>query len=150
LVSQKHKEYFDLKSNWEIILADLEEKQKESPNLPPPASNNPESPGEDSENLDEVTRIAEQKYRIMKDVVRTDRRETYFGGSEEGDVAPLEQSPGGTVTLIESLEKLRNVLMTYSTVHLELGECLGISAGEKKKTKTLKICMKNRLCARNE
>ena len=102
-------------------MADFDEKQKEVPHLPPPSSN-PESPGEDSEALDEVTRIAEQKHRIMKDVVRTDRRETYFGGSEEGDIAPLEQSPGGTVTLIESLEKLRNVLMTYSTVHLELGK----------------------------
>ncbi|KAI8905142.1 rab-GTPase-TBC domain-containing protein [Gorgonomyces haynaldii] len=67
-----------------------------------------------------VGRLKERKYRIDKDVVRTDRNVAYFEARENaGSPPPIETYP--------HLLELRHILMTYTMLDFETGYVQGMS-----------------------
>ena len=64
----------------------------------------------------------------MKDVLRTDRQETFFGAVHDGgEIQPLVESPGGTIDLPPKLQVLFDILMTYTMVQFDLGYVQGMN-----------------------
>jgi hypothetical protein len=110
--NQKSKQYLEIKESWKKILSEIAETPSR---IEVPHEG---AVGDENENSDVLSKINERKYRIDKDVCRTDQTIPYF---------KLTQNKSESSTLRyridenENLSKLRNVLMTYTVYNFELG-----------------------------
>jgi hypothetical protein len=116
-------EYAALESYWKTILADAAANA-----TPETESNSPTNGpgGDEAEEGDVISKIKERKYRIEKDVVRTDRQIPFFASPDRPDmpVLPLHDGGNGDVNeervLAPNLELLRNVLLSYTVKNFDL------------------------------
>ncbi|KAJ3225061.1 GTPase activating protein [Clydaea vesicula] len=142
-LARKKQEFESLSRHWKTILED-------AANLEPvPSLGNGEG-GDENEDGDVVGKLKERKYRVEKDVVRTDRDLSFF--SSNGPVSPrlevnnldnttssfqgnkssesLENSLESQVARIplnKNLESLRNILVTYTVYNFEIGYVQGMN-----------------------
>jgi hypothetical protein len=111
-------QYEQVKSSWKDILS-------ETGNTSPVHRDQPNgNAGDEDENQDVVGKIVERIYRIDKDVVRTDQSVAYYLMDPALDTTkPLRVN----IEANENLEKLRNVLMTFTVMDFELGYVQGMN-----------------------
>jgi hypothetical protein len=126
------KEYAALEVYWKSILVDA---SLASPSLQTSSPTNGPG-GDESEEGDVISKIKERKYRIEKDVVRTDRQIPFFSSPVRLDMPALPEVPehdGGNGDLNElrplapNLEILRNVLLSYTIKNFESGYVQGMN-----------------------
>ncbi|KAJ3054087.1 GTPase activating protein [Rhizophlyctis rosea] len=128
LLDAKRQEYESMRNSWQKILA---EAAGEVPEEQDTASSNARA-GDEREDGDVVSKLRERKYRIEKDVVRTDRTVPFFVGSESdlANAPPVpgsEDEAGPPASFSANLEMLKNVLMTYTMYNFELGYVQGMN-----------------------
>lgn len=144
LMEDLTKKYFELKNSWQDVLAQ-----------PKPASSATDPPrvrrqgshygGDEDQDMSREDKIRERKYRVEKDVVRTDRNVPYFmtstAGTNPDDTSAPQQSnngeeiPASALVIDERghpnaekhLEMLRHILMTYTMYEFDLGYVQGMN-----------------------
>ncbi|KAJ3121472.1 GTPase activating protein [Nowakowskiella sp. JEL0407] len=131
-------EYEAIKSQWETILADAETATPQSPVKDVSMSGIRGNAGDEKEDTDVVSKIKERKYRIEKDVIRTDRTVPFYSGFDKPDAVP-PPLPGTTAEISEewdgqskivlgtNLRILRDVLVSYCIWEFELGYVQGMN-----------------------
>ncbi|KAJ3255928.1 hypothetical protein HK103_005844 [Boothiomyces macroporosus] len=107
-----------MKSSWMAI---LQEAGNKSPTKIKEPHNGPV--GDEDENSDVISKLTERKYRIDKDVIRTDQTIPFFTAGEINPKNTLHQ----TIETQPNLVTLRNILMTYTILNFELGYVQGMS-----------------------
>ncbi|KAL2919319.1 GTPase activating protein [Polyrhizophydium stewartii] len=112
-------QYANLKLSWQHAIQASEEEASAGMGLSPSPNSGPV--GDENENADPLTKVRERKYRIEKDVVRTDRNTGYFAEAP----ADVEQLAGLKVG--PHLFVLRDILMTYTILNFDLGYVQGMS-----------------------
>lgn len=95
----------------------------ESPETPSPVGTC--APGDEKEEGNVVAKMKERKYRIEKDVVRTDRHVPYYEGAATDQAIPPNEHQENTEERVfsEHLRMLRDILITYTTLEFESGTC---------------------------
>ncbi|KAI8842157.1 rab-GTPase-TBC domain-containing protein [Chytridium lagenaria] len=92
--------------------------------------------GDEKEDGDVVSKIKERRYRVEKDVVRTDRTVPFFAGTSGDDrpihiPGPLSSGELAPTTppaaFSRNLEMLKDVLITYTVYNFELGYVQGMN-----------------------
>ncbi|KAI8593387.1 rab-GTPase-TBC domain-containing protein [Geranomyces variabilis] len=138
IAKRKRAQYEDIKSSWQSIYNDAARAEAalaaaaaaaSQPHLV--ANRTTTQAGDEKEDADVVTKIRERKYRVDKDVVRTDRTVPFFSDSNDdtGGVTPV--TPGDmhdVVSASANLAMLSNVLVTYTMYgDFELGYVQGMN-----------------------
>ncbi|KAJ3320384.1 GTPase activating protein [Boothiomyces sp. JEL0866] len=118
LLQQKKDTYYKMKNSWMVI---LQEAGNRSPTKLKEPHNGPV--GDEDENSDVISKLTERKYRIDKDVIRTDQTIPFFTAGEINPKNTLHQ----TIETQPNLVTLRNILMTYTILNFELGYVQGMS-----------------------
>ncbi|TPX32565.1 hypothetical protein SmJEL517_g04377 [Synchytrium microbalum] len=147
IMELKRAEYEAMKREWTIILNDVD-KEDVANGVPPGQINSNAQAGDEREDGDVLSKLKERRYRIEKDVVRTDRTEAFFqepkspsspvsADGEEGAVPSGSQSPPAlSPTALRkthagdknaNLLLLRDVLITYTVYNFELGYVQGMN-----------------------
>ncbi|KAJ3161491.1 GTPase activating protein [Geranomyces michiganensis] len=139
---RKRAQYEDIKSSWQSIYNDAARAEAAlaaaaaAASQPHLVSNRTTTQaGDEKEDADVVTKIRERKYRVDKDVVRTDRTVPFFAGTDDecGDDASgaTPKTPGDmhdVVSASGNLAMLSNVLVTYTMYgDFELGYVQGMN-----------------------
>ncbi|KAI8803691.1 rab-GTPase-TBC domain-containing protein [Cladochytrium replicatum] len=155
IMEAKSKEYHSIKLHWMSILAGADNSAESAvPGVDGAPPTGPSQAGDEREDSDVVSKIKDRKYRVEKDVVRTDRTVPFFSGADsvpnlksgatdsrgrpvppresDLDVRPPEGdgSAGATtevVGLSPNLSMLRDVLLTYTLYNFELGYVQGMN-----------------------
>ncbi|KAJ1544054.1 GTPase activating protein, partial [Cladochytrium tenue] len=88
--------------------------------------------GDEREDGDVVSKIKERKYRVEKDVVRTDRTVAFFGGEAVESSSSSSSTAASLVTqpperFSKNLQMLKDVLITYTIYNFELGYVQGMN-----------------------
>ncbi|KAJ3040620.1 GTPase activating protein [Rhizophlyctis rosea] len=127
LLDSRQKEYDHMKQQWQKILAEAAETEPEERE----ETAGEGRAGDEREDMDVVSKLRERKYRIEKDVVRTDRTVPFFLGAET-DLANAPPIPGSddvvqSAAFSKNLEMLKNVLMTYTMYNFDLGYVQGMN-----------------------
>ena len=127
LDAKRKEQYSGLRSSWTQIAAANASRKVSHTGHDQAGPNNSAAVGDEDESGDFETKIVERKYRIEKDVIRTDRQVDFFSSTEPDHV----KSPNGSPTLVIEpnigLTTLRDVLMTYTVYNFELGYVQGMS-----------------------
>ncbi|KAI8995161.1 rab-GTPase-TBC domain-containing protein [Gaertneriomyces semiglobifer] len=134
LLSDKKEEYFKIKAQWQSILTEA------GPELVEEPDNGNGQAGDENEDGDVVNKIRGRKWRVEKDVVRTDRTLPYFAETDpnhNGENADGDQtSDSNAVTSTDldiviqrnpRLAMLRDILVTYSMYNFEIGYVQGMN-----------------------
>ncbi|KAJ3219943.1 GTPase activating protein [Dinochytrium kinnereticum] len=139
IMEEKTRIYVETKMQWKTILADAtqEATNRAKENGGGVVDEETEAlAGDEKEEGDVVTKIKERRYRVEKDVVRTDRTVPFFAG-DAGDDRPLSTPapsvPGQPAVIAtqrlfsRNLEMLKDVLITYTVYNFELGYVQGMN-----------------------
>ncbi|KAI9097100.1 rab-GTPase-TBC domain-containing protein [Phlyctochytrium arcticum] len=123
--------YKDMKTQWQSIISDITNAEAASLAAGEPIEARESQAGDEKEDADVVTKIKERKWRVEKDVVRTDRTIPFFASAVEdpnSDVNPVSQSDmQAVISASPNLEMLRNVLVTYTIHNFDLGYVQGMN-----------------------
>ncbi|KAI9343462.1 rab-GTPase-TBC domain-containing protein [Zopfochytrium polystomum] len=128
----KRIQYDDMKRQWKHILEDAMLNPEENEKGKSPAEESEGFAGDEREDGDVVSKIKERKYRVEKDVVRTDRTVPFFAGSTTDEVSSGPSSSTSHVVeppreFSKNLEMLKDVLITYTIYNFELGYVQGMN-----------------------
>jgi hypothetical protein len=133
-----------MKSQWKTILSDASLSNTREAAVPVAPDGNAFA-GDEKEDGDVVSKLKERKYRIEKDVVRTDRTVPFFIGTPNDAInPPTPTSPPATMSTTATnattptssipspvtsanLIMLRDILMTYTIHNFELGYVQGMN-----------------------
>ncbi|KAJ3109822.1 GTPase activating protein [Phlyctochytrium planicorne] len=133
IMVEKTRIYIDTKTQWKTILADATtESNARGVNEEAEAM---ALAGDEREEGDVVSKIKERRYRVEKDVVRTDRTVAFFAGDADDDRPISVPAPGSAAdsnaapprTFSRNLEMLKDVLITYTVHNFELGYVQGMN-----------------------
>ncbi|KNC98681.1 uncharacterized protein SPPG_06364 [Spizellomyces punctatus DAOM BR117] len=130
LVKEKRAQYADMKAQWMAILTDAANADAAALAAGHKLEERETQAGDEKEDADVVTKIRERKYRVEKDVVRTDRTVPFFAGPQTETNGATSVSPSDMQEVIganPNLEMLRNVLVTYTVYNFELGYVQGMN-----------------------
>ncbi|TPX63147.1 hypothetical protein SpCBS45565_g06820 [Spizellomyces sp. 'palustris'] len=130
LVKEKRAQYADMKAQWMTILTDAANADAAALAAGQKLEERETQAGDEKEDADVVTKIRERKYRVEKDVVRTDRTVPFFAGPKTETNGATPVSPSDMQEVIganPNLEMLRNVLVTYTVYNFELGYVQGMN-----------------------
>ncbi|KAJ3296197.1 GTPase activating protein [Rhizoclosmatium sp. JEL0117] len=124
-------QYESMKRQWVGVLRDA----AENPGTPVSprrmnSGNEAGSVGDEAVEGDLVSKLKERKNRVEKDVIRTDRTNKYFEGTAEDNEILIKSPTSPTYTtakLSNSLEMLKNVLITYTVYNFDLGYVQGMN-----------------------
>eukprot|EP00842_Homolaphlyctis_polyrhiza_P006418 jgi/Hompol1/6778/HPOL_000934-RA len=116
-------QYESLRLMWEDVVAAAQTVAEEGED---PDAEKPERPsggpvGDEDENADPLSKVNERKYRIEKDVVRTDQNVEFFSNMSKATHTMAGLEVGDNVRV------LRDVLMTYTVFNFDLGYVQGMS-----------------------
>ncbi|KAJ3293068.1 GTPase activating protein [Borealophlyctis nickersoniae] len=131
LLDARRAEYESMKQHWKNILSEAAEIE-DSPK-PSGQEGTSSRAGDEREDGDVVSKLKERKYRVEKDVVRTDRTVPFFAGTETDTVnppPPTDSEAEGAAQLAalsSNLEMLKNVLITYTMYNFDLGYVQGMN-----------------------
>ncbi|KAH6584030.1 hypothetical protein BASA60_001129 [Batrachochytrium salamandrivorans] len=121
LSRNRREQYFNLKMSWMKAISEVADGGNLLAWDNGTEADKPVVVGDENENSDPLSKVRERKYRIEKDVVRTDRNVPYYEESLESSelFAGLPVGP--------NLMRLRDVLMTYAIYNFDLGYVQGMS-----------------------
>lgn len=114
-----------MKSQWESIINDAAKADAAAIAAGQKLEERETQAGDEKEDADVVSKIRERKWRVEKDVVRTDRTIPFFAGSnsESNEATPVTTSDmQDVIASSQNLQMLRNILVTYTVYNFELGE----------------------------
>ncbi|KAJ3415755.1 GTP-binding protein of the rab [Chytridiales sp. JEL 0842] len=132
-------EYNTMKTQWKTILVDATNVAVENAKATGKKADEETEAlaGDEREEGDVVSKLKERKYRVEKDVVRTDRTVSFFAGStvDEAVAPPMENSANPAATYMvepprvfsKNLEMLKDVLITYTIYNFDLGYVQGMN-----------------------
>ncbi|KAJ3009617.1 GTPase activating protein [Thoreauomyces humboldtii] len=130
-ISRAHRaKYEDIKRDWRLIYDDSSRAEAAALAAGTPLPHRESQAGDEREDADVVTKIRERKYRVDKDVVRTDRTVPFFASATEGEDDLNPVTPADMVEAIAAnpnLEMLSNILVSYTMYNFELGYVQGMN-----------------------
>ncbi|TPX56682.1 hypothetical protein PhCBS80983_g04342 [Powellomyces hirtus] len=133
-ISKQHvTRYEDIKTQWKLIYNDAASAEAAALAAGQSLPTRDTQAGDEKEDADVVTKIRERKYRVDKDVVRTDRTVPFFAEEAENDdssnngnaVSPADLHL--VVHASKNLEMLSNILVSYTMYNFELGYVQGMN-----------------------
>ncbi|KAI8822969.1 rab-GTPase-TBC domain-containing protein [Fimicolochytrium jonesii] len=129
IMEKRNTEYEDMKAQWQSILLDVAQSEAAALKAGLTLEQRESQAGDEKEDADVVTKIKERKYRVEKDVVRTDRTIPFFANlAGEEEISPVSPSDmQEVISANRNLEMLRNILVTYTMYNFELGYVQGMN-----------------------
>ncbi|KAJ3196461.1 GTPase activating protein [Irineochytrium annulatum] len=134
IMQSKTQLYSDMKHQWQTILADATQVATAQA-IASGTKMDEETDalaGDEKEDGDVVSKLKERRYRVEKDVVRTDRTVAFFAG-DESDERPILDPVASSISVepprvfSRNLEMLKDVLITYTVYNFELGYVQGMN-----------------------
>jgi hypothetical protein len=110
MIVSKTEQYLNMRESWKQVIAEASPTFTLNSDIPHKGA-----VGDENENSDVVSKLQERKYRIDKDVARTDQTIDFFkvGAGENALREAIDEQ--------SNLVKLRNICMTYTIFNFELG-----------------------------